>query len=105
MTTITSAQDVRTILRRTRTLAPNLRVVVTLYSVMPWDRSGAVVATAQELAEEAGMKPSVFSRARTELIETGWLEETSRIGNVRYYRLTAQALGESPTVVQLRPAG
>lgn len=81
----------------------NQRLVVMLYALHPTDRSGTVVETAADLAKLVGLSPTVFSRTRRQIVDTGWLEETQRIGHIRYYRLSAEASGES-VVLELRRA-
>ncbi|GAB2717559.1 replication initiation protein, RepL2 [Kitasatospora kifunensis] len=104
-----NSSDIRTetltVLDHSSELAPNLRIVLAYYSLLPQNPAGAVVMTAKQIANKAGMKESTFSKARTALIEDGWLEESSRLAHVGYFRLTAKALGGRPTVVPLRPAG
>lgn len=91
------------LLRRTAGLTANQRVIVLTYAMLPADRGGAVVKTAQDLAELLGLSPTVFSRIRRQLIEGGWLEESDRLGHIRYYRLTSKATGEQ-VVIPLRRA-
>ncbi|MEV0244923.1 replication initiation protein, RepL2 [Streptomyces sp. NPDC050674] len=69
----------------------------------PTDRSGAVLETAANLAKLVGMAAPVFSRTRKQVIEAGWLEETERLGHIRYYRLDPKRMGEN-VVVPLRRA-
>ncbi|MFF2548340.1 hypothetical protein ACFVUY_38085 [Kitasatospora sp. NPDC058063] len=99
-------EEYRALLRRTKELAPGPRLVLTLYKAMPKDRTtGAVRLTAKALAGELGWTESQFSKARTVLIDGGWLEAADRYGNVRIFRLTDKALGTKSTVVPLRPVG
>lgn len=91
------------LLEKTVGMTANQRLVVMLYALHPTDRSGAVLETAANLAKLVGMAPPVFSRTRKQVIEAGWLEETERIGHIRYYRLDPKRLGES-VVVPLRRA-
>lgn len=91
------------LLEATAGMTANQRLVVMLYALHPTDRSGAVLETAAQPAELVGMAAPVFSRTRKQVIEAGWLEETERIGHIRYYRLDPKRLGES-VVVPLRRA-
>ncbi|MEU5116930.1 replication initiation protein, RepL2 [Streptomyces longwoodensis] len=91
------------LLEKTVGMTANQRLVVMLYALHPTDRSGAVLETAANLAKLVGMAPPVFSRTRKQVIEAGWLEESERIGHIRYYRLDPKRLGES-VVVPLRRA-
>jgi hypothetical protein len=101
-----SNEEHRALMRRAKELAPAPRLLLSLYMLMPKDRTtGAVRVTAKELADEIGWKESVFSRTRKVLVDGGWLEEADKYGNVRVYRLTDKALGVRSTVVPLRPAG
>ncbi|MFF3503312.1 replication initiation protein, RepL2 [Streptomyces sp. NPDC003247] len=84
-------------------MTANQRLVVMLYALHPTDRSGAVLETAANLAQLVGMAPTVFSRTRKQVIEAGWLQETERIGHIKYYRLDPRRLGEN-IVVPLRRA-
>lgn len=98
--------ELRAMMRRANQLPPNQRIVLNLYGVLPKNPAGAVETLARVIADEAGMKESTFSKVRTALVDDGWLEESSRVANVRYYRLTGKALGTGPTVIPLlRPAG
>jgi hypothetical protein len=49
------------------------------------------------------MAPPVFSRTRKQVIALGWLEETEKIGHIKYYRIVPGRLGER-VVVPLRRA-
>ncbi|KPI01766.1 hypothetical protein [Streptomyces mirabilis] len=91
------------LLEKTVGMTANQRLVVMLYALHPTDRSGAVLETAANLAKLVGMAPPVFSRTRKQVIEVGWLEETEKIGHIRYYRLVPKRLGEH-VVVPLRRA-
>ncbi|WP_217249311.1 replication initiation protein, RepL2 [Streptomyces sp. AC602_WCS936] len=91
------------LLRATVGMTANQRLVVMLYALHPTDRSGAVLETAANLAKLVGMSPPVFSRTRKQVIEAGWLEETGKIGHIKYYRVDPKQLGEN-VVVQLRRA-
>ncbi|MEV6808953.1 replication initiation protein, RepL2 [Streptomyces sp. NPDC017405] len=91
------------LLEKTVGMTANQRLVVMLYALHPTDRSGAVLETAANLAKLVGMAPPVFSRTRKQVIEAGWLEETERIGHIRYYRLDPKRMGEN-VVVPLRRA-
>ncbi|MGJ5756551.1 cyclic nucleotide-binding domain-containing protein [Streptomyces puniciscabiei] len=91
------------LLETTAGMSANQRLVVMLYALHPTDRSGAVLETAANLAKLVGMAPPVFSRTRKQVIEAGWLEETERIGHIKYYRLDPKRLGEN-VVVPLRRA-
>ncbi|MER6075396.1 replication initiation protein, RepL2 [Streptomyces sp. NPDC001817] len=91
------------LLEKTAGMSANQRLVVMLYALHPTDRSGAVLETAANLAKLVGMAPPVFSRTRKQVIEAGWLEETERIGHIKYYRLDPKRMGEN-VVVRLRRA-
>lgn len=91
------------LLERTAGMTANQRLVVMLYALHPTDRSGAVLETAATLAKLVGMAAPVFSRTRKQVIEAGWLEETEKIGHIKYYRLDPRRLGEN-VVVPLRRA-
>lgn len=91
------------LLEKTAGMSANQRLVVMLYALHPTDRSGAVLETAANLAKLVGMAPPVFSRTRKQVIEAGWLEETERIGHIKYYRLDPKRMGEN-VVVPLRRA-
>ncbi|MCF3137213.1 MULTISPECIES: helix-turn-helix domain-containing protein [Streptomyces] len=91
------------LLTHTAGLPANQRLILTLYAAHPTDRAGTVSKTAAELAEVLGMSPTVFSRTRRQLVEAGWLEESERLGHIRYYRLSPKATGEE-VVVPLRRA-
>ncbi|MER5601978.1 replication initiation protein, RepL2 [Streptomyces sp. NPDC002265] len=91
------------LLEKTAGMSANQRLVVMLYALHPTDRSGAVLETAANLAKLVGMAAPVFSRTRKQVIEAGWLEETERIGHIKYYRLEPKRLGQS-VVVPLRRA-
>ncbi|MPY32943.1 replication initiation protein, RepL2 [Streptomyces adustus] len=91
------------LLEKTAGMSANQRLVVMLYALHPTDRSGAVLETAANLAKLVGMAAPVFSRTRKQVIEAGWLEETERIGHIKYYRLEPKRLGQN-VVVPLRRA-
>ncbi|MFE7077061.1 replication initiation protein, RepL2 [Streptomyces sp. NPDC057620] len=91
------------LLEKTAGMTANQRLVVMLYALHPTDRSGSVLQTAAALAQLVGMAPTVFSRTRKQVIEAGWLEETERIGHIKYYRLDPKRLGEN-VVIPLRRA-
>ncbi|CAL9327137.1 hypothetical protein SUDANB180_07619 (plasmid) [Streptomyces sp. enrichment culture] len=91
------------LLEKTVGMTANQRLVVMLYALHPTDRSGAVLETAANLAKLVGMAAPVFSRTRKQVIEAGWLEETERIGHIRYYRLDPKRMGEN-VVIPLRRA-
>ncbi|MEV8476229.1 replication initiation protein, RepL2 [Streptomyces sp. NPDC051173] len=92
-----------TVLRRTRKLKPNQRLLLQLYALAPKAPNGAVKRTAAALAEELGWTPSLFSRVRKELVKEGWLEEVDRVTNIPIYRLGEESTGER-RVVPLRSA-
>ncbi len=103
MAQIQSAEDVKAMLKRTADLPPNQRVVVLLYAASRQnERTGAVMATGQDLAAEIDMNPSLFSRLRLALTRSGWLEKVS--DSSPYYRLTPKADGDN-NVLPLRRAG
>jgi hypothetical protein len=91
------------LLEKTVGMTANQRLVVMLYALHPTDRSGAVFETAANLAKLVGMAPPVFSRTRKQVIEAGWLEETERLGHIKYYRLDPKRMGEN-VVIPLRRA-
>jgi DNA-binding MarR family transcriptional regulator len=92
----------REVLRRSKALTPNQRLVLQLYATMPKEPGGAVRKTARELAEdELGWKPSLFSRVRGQLVEDGWLEFVDKLSNSPIYRLGERATGQR-TVIPLR---
>lgn len=91
------------LLEKTAGMTANQRLVVMLYALHPTDRSGAILETAANLAKLVGMAPPVFSRTRKQVIEAGWLEETERIGHIKYYRLDPKRMGQN-VVVPLRRA-
>ncbi|HWU11007.1 replication initiation protein, RepL2 [Streptomyces sp. NPDC006692] len=93
----------REVLRRTKGLKPNQRLIMQLYAVMPKEFTGAVKQTATSLAGELGMTPTLFSRVRGQLAKEGWLEEVDRISNSPIFRLGEKATGER-TVIPLRSA-
>ncbi len=94
------------VLRASHGLPPNQRLVLVHYATHP-DRTsnGMVEETNEKLAAALGWVPTVFSRTRKELIEAGFLQERKRTGNVRYYGLTAKALGPKSKVSHLRSVG
>ncbi|MFJ3309429.1 replication initiation protein, RepL2 [Streptomyces sp. NPDC086549] len=91
------------LLEHTAGLPANQRLILMLYAAHPTDRAGTVGKTAAELADILGMSPTVFSRTRRQIVESGWLEESERLGHIRYYRLSPKATGEE-VVVPLRRA-
>ncbi|MEU6479324.1 replication initiation protein, RepL2 [Streptomyces sp. NPDC047017] len=91
------------LLEATAGMTANQRLVVMLYALHPTDRSGAVLETAAQLAKLVGMAPPVFSRTRKQVIGLGWLEETEKIGHIKYYRIVPGRLG-ARVVVPLRRA-
>ncbi|MFJ4894995.1 replication initiation protein, RepL2 [Streptomyces sp. NPDC088788] len=91
------------LLEKTAGMTANQRLVVMLYALHPTDRSGAVLETAATLAKLVGMAPPVFSRTRKQVIEAGWLEQTEKLGHIKYFRLDPRRLGEN-VVVPLRRA-
>lgn len=91
------------ILGRSAELHPVQRCVVMGYALLS-PPSGTVRKTGEEMAELLGMTAPGFSRTRRELVQLGWLEETDRAGNIRYYRLTEKGTGRQ-VVVQLRAQG
>lgn len=92
----------REVLRRTKELPPNQRLVLQLYAIMPKEPGGAVRKTARELAEdELGWTPTLFSRVRGQLVEDGWLEFVDKLSNSPIYRLGERATGQR-TVIPLR---
>lgn len=91
------------LLGHTAGLPANQRLILMLYAAHPTDRAGTVSKTAAELADILGMSPTVFSRTRRQIVESGWLEESERLGHIRYYRLSPKATGEE-VVVPLRRA-
>ncbi|MEY9878191.1 DNA-binding MarR family transcriptional regulator [Streptacidiphilus sp. MAP12-33] len=100
---MTSKSDYKALLRRTHDLTPAQRLVVMLYALSDSDRGGVVRETGQDLAEQLGMTPTVFSRIRKQLVEAGWLEQSEKFAHITYFRLSPQALGEQ-TVVPMRRA-
>jgi hypothetical protein len=86
------------LLQATAGMTANQRLVVMLYALHPTDRSGAVLETAANLAKLVGMAPPVFSRTRKQVIEAGWLEQTEKIGHIKYYRLDPKRMGENVVV-------
>jgi hypothetical protein len=100
---MTEKSDYQALLRRTCTLTPAQRLVVLLYAFCEADRGGVVRQTGRDLAQQLGMTPTVFSRLRKQLVQTGWLEESERFAHISYFRLSPQALGER-TVVPMRRA-
>lgn len=99
-----SLEDLRALLGRAKDLSPNQRLLLAFYGTLPAGKQGTE-QTGQALALEMGWAPTVFSRIRTELVEGGWLDEYGRFNNVRYYRLSDQAMGRRSKVVRLRRAG
>lgn len=95
--------EYQALLRRTCDLTPAQRLVLMLYAVSEADRGGVVRETGRDLAQQLGITPTVFSRLRKQLVQSGWLEESERFAHISYYRLSPQALGER-TVVPMRPA-
>lgn len=100
---ITPRAELRTVFRTTRSLTPTQRLVVLAYAAMePDDESGAVLKSGVELAEEAGLNMRLFSKARRDVVELGFLAEVPELRDrvTRVYRLTAKALdreaGTSP---------
>ncbi|MFD6294340.1 replication initiation protein, RepL2 [Streptomyces sp. NPDC060235] len=91
------------LLEKTAGMTANQRLVVMLYALHPTDRSGAVLETAATLAKLVGMAPPVFSRTRKQVIEAGWLEQTEKLGHIKYFRLDPRRLGEN-VVIPLRRA-
>jgi len=94
-------QHLLNLMERTAGLAANKRLIVMTYALLPADRSGTVEKMGREIAEFLNLTEAVFSRARRQLIEEGWLEQSSELGNIKYYRLTPKATGEQ-VVVPLR---
>ncbi|MFI9206295.1 replication initiation protein, RepL2 [Streptomyces sp. NPDC053048] len=92
-----------TVLRRSRKLKPNQRLLLQLYATAHKAPNGAVQKTAAVLAEELGWTPTLFSRVRKDLAKEGWLEEVDRISNSPIYRLGELSTGER-RVVPLRSA-
>ncbi|MDV9190948.1 replication initiation protein, RepL2 [Streptomyces sp. SR27] len=100
-------EEIIELLHRTSDLPPLQRILVLAYAAADQDDTGTVLETGIKIAEDIGMSAQLFSRVRRELISSGWLEEDapSRIGNVRYYRLTEKATGDEPSnVIALRSA-
>jgi DNA-binding MarR family transcriptional regulator len=83
-------------------LTPAQRIVVMLYCLSESDRAGVVVQTGQDLARQAGMSPTTFSRVRRQLVEAGWLEPSRKFAHITYFRLSPHALGEPPVVAVRR---
>lgn len=97
---------VQAVLDNSHGLPANQRLLLVIYANADGKyRNGAVEKTAQDLAKDLGWAPTVFSRTRKELIEAGFLEQHGKFNNVKYFRLTDQALGRGGTVVRLRTAG
>ncbi|GAA0464304.1 replication initiation protein, RepL2 [Streptomyces stramineus] len=96
-------QTALTVLRQTKGLKPNQRLLLQLYAAAPKLPNGAVQQTATRLAGELGWTPTLFSRVRKDLVEQGWLEEVDRVGNISVYRLGERTTGER-RVVPLRSA-
>lgn len=90
------------LLEATAGMTASQRLAIMLYALHPTDRSGAVPETAARLANSSAW-PLPFSRTRKQVVEAGWLEETERIGHIRYYRIDPKRLGEN-VVVPLRRA-
>jgi hypothetical protein len=97
-------EDIRALIARSKDLGPNQRLLIAFYASLPAGDNGTQ-RTGQALAVELGWSPTFFSRIRTGLVEGGWLDEYARFNNVRYYRLSDQALGRRSTVVKFRRAG
>ncbi|MFI6341186.1 replication initiation protein, RepL2 [Streptomyces sp. NPDC050535] len=91
------------LLETTAGMTANQRLVVMLYALHPTDRSGAVQETAATLAKLVGLSAPVFSRTRNQVIEAGWLEQTGKIGHIKYFRLDPKRMGEN-VVIPLRRA-
>ncbi|MEV7856483.1 replication initiation protein, RepL2 [Streptomyces sp. NPDC087228] len=96
-------QKLLDVLHRTVGMTANQRLVVMLYALHPTDRAGAVIETGANLASRVGMSPTVFSRIRRQVVDAGWLEESSRLAHISYYRLSPRSTGED-VVVPLRRA-
>jgi len=93
----------QTLLRRTAGLTANQRLILLTYAHLQTDRNGTVERTAAELADLLGLSPTVFSRLRKQLVTDQWLEQSDRLGSIRYYRLASKVTGEH-VVVPLRRA-
>jgi DNA-binding MarR family transcriptional regulator len=100
---MTSTSDLKALLHRTSDLTPAQRLVVMLYALSAGDRGGVVRETGQDLADQLGMTPTVFSRIRKQLVQAGWLEESEKFAHITYFRLSPHALGEQ-TVIPMRRA-
>lgn len=94
-------QQYQELLQRTTGLTANQRLIVLTYAHLPTDRTGTVQRTASELAQLLGLSPTVFSRLRKQLIANEWLEQSGRLGSIRYYRLAPRVTGRD-VVVPLR---
>jgi hypothetical protein len=92
----------REVLRRTKGLKPNERLVLQLYAAMPKEPGGGVRMTGRALAEdELGWTPTLFSRVRGQLAKDGWLEQVDQLSNSPIYRLGERATGQR-TVIPMR---
>lgn len=82
---------------------PQMRIVV-FYLLAKKDPefNDGVVMTGEKIAQEIGMNRPLLSKTLPRLLEMGWLEQASRHGNVRYYRLGPQAEPKRSNVVPLR---
>lgn len=84
---------------------PHLRIM-NFYVMAEADQHyGAVMGPATKIAAFLGMNRSQFARDVRELTEAGWLQEVTRIGNIRYYGVGPKVTGETAVtsnVVELR---
>jgi DNA-binding MarR family transcriptional regulator len=95
-------QDFVRFLQTTADRTATERLILLTYVTLSSDERGGIVnKTGVELAKLLNLAPTVFSRLRRQLVEDGYLEESPqhRLGNIRYYRLTAKVSRGSGTVV------
>ncbi|RAG85040.1 hypothetical protein DN069_13860 [Streptacidiphilus pinicola] len=84
--------------------APQLRIMNFYLLVEVHPDYGAVMSPAMKIAAYLGMNRSQFARDVRELAVEGWLQEITRIGNIRYYGVGPKVTGagSKSNVVELR---
>ncbi|MGA5823862.1 replication initiation protein, RepL2 [Kitasatospora sp. NPDC094028] len=84
------------LLRRTHNLTANQRLLVVLYNDPELvGRNGVIEQSAKDLAGIVGWSPTMFSRIRQQLVDAGWLEQSGGRAQVKFFRLTPTAHGQT----------
>jgi DNA-binding MarR family transcriptional regulator len=103
--TIVNKERFLAFLKATVDLTPTQREILLAYDALSSDSpKGVVEMTGLDIAKLLGLRDTVFSRLRRQLVAAGYLEESPqhRLGNIRYYRPSEKIAGDDSNVIPLR---